>query len=188
MKYEIIKEKITSEGFLKIKKGLVKYDSFKSSDKIEKEWESLERGDSVAILIKEMDTNSFLFTNQFRYPTTAHNKGWIIELVAGGIKKDENIKECAIREIEEEIGYQTNKLLAIAHFYVSPGGTSERIHLYYAEVNSKDKKSKGGGLKEEKEDIELVKISVDKVKEMLLRNEINDAKTIIALQHYYSAK
>lgn len=186
MKYEIIKEEITSKGFLKIKKGLVKYDSFKSDNKIEKNWESLERGDSVAILIKEIDTNSFLFTNQFRYPTTTHGKGWILEIVAGGIKKGENIEKCAIREIEEEIGYHANKLTAISHFYVSPGGTSEQIHLYYAEVSSSDKKSKGGGLKEEEEDIELIKISTKETKEMLLKNEIMDAKTIIALQHYYS--
>ena len=43
-----------------------------------------------------------------------------------------------IREIEEEIGYRVRKsaLKRIGMFYVSPGGTSERIVLFYARVKA----------------------------------------------------
>ena len=39
------------------------------------------------------------------------------------------------REIEEELGYRADRSSHIATFYVSPGGSSERIWLYYAEVS-----------------------------------------------------
>jgi ADP-ribose pyrophosphatase len=41
-------------------------------------------------------------------------------------------------------------------FYVSPGGTCERVLLYYGEVGEADRVSAGGGLASEQEDLQLV--------------------------------
>lgn len=187
MKYKKI-DKVTEDelvynGFLKIRKSLVEFDTF-NGNSITKDFEIMERGDSVAVLIKEIDTNQFLFTNQFRFATTKENVGWLIEIPAGGLKNGENPESCAKREVEEELGYVIESNLEfICKFYVSPGGTTEMISLYYAEVTSFDKTSKGGGLKYEKEDIELVKIPVNDVFN-LIGNMIIDGKSIIALQWF----
>jgi ADP-ribose pyrophosphatase len=94
----------------------------------------------------------------------------------------EQPEEAVKREIHEEIGYQVSELTPIANFYVSPGGSSERIYLYYAEVRNADHVSAGGGLASEHEDIELVEVSFDELWDALNRGEIRDAKTLIAVQ------
>lgn len=183
MNYKVIKEELAYKGFFKIRKDIVEVDRFKG-DTITKTVEVFERGDSVAILLKERDTGTFLFTNQFRYPTAQKDKGWILELPAGSIEQDEDPKECVNREVEEELGYVLNDApMFISKFYVSPGGSSERIHLYYCEVTSRDKIYDGGGLEEESEDIELVKLDIDEAIKAI-GDKIIDAKSIIALQWY----
>jgi len=182
MKYKIISEEIVFDSFFKIKKAKIEHDAFNKSEAINITRLCFERGDSVAILILEKDTNSLLFTNQFRYPTTQKDNGWIVELTAGSLNINEDPKTCAIREVEEEIGYKIDNLEFINTCYVSPGGSSEKIHLFFTEVNSTNKTFKGGGLESEKEDIELIKIPISEIKEKLNSNFFKDAKTIIALQ------
>ena len=71
------------------------------------------------------------------------------ELVAGVLEADESPEITIRREILEEIGYEVSDLVYISSFYVSPGGSTERIIIYYAEVDNEGKVSKGGGLESE---------------------------------------
>ncbi len=64
------------------------------------------------------------------------------------------------RELIEEIGFRAGDLTHIATFYVSPGGTSERIMLYYAEVGNTDRIAAVGGLASECEDIQLIEVAL----------------------------
>ncbi len=187
MKYKIIKEEIVFDNFFKIKKAKIKHELF-DSNTIEVDRLSFERGDSVAILIYEKDTDSLLFTNQFRYPTIKEKDGWILELTAGSLEGNEEPKNRVKKEVEEEIGYKVNAVEYINSFFVSPGGTSERILLYYSEVNSTDKIFNGGGMKYEKEDIQLIKIKTKEVIKQLKNNKFRDAKTIIGIQWFLMNK
>jgi len=187
MKYIIKKEEMVFDDFFKIKKAKIVHDSF-NKNQIEVDRLCFERGDSVAVLIKEKDTNCLLFTNQFRYPSIKDGNGWILELVAGSLNENEDPKNRLVTEIDEEIGYNLESIELISSFFVSPGGTSERILLYYGEVDSTDRGHSGGGLIDEKEDIELVKIDIEKCNTMLSNCQFKDAKTIIALQWYYLNK
>ena len=58
------------------------------------------------------------------------------------------------RELVEELGYECDRLVPISAFYVSPGGSSERVFLYYAEVDASDRAGDGGGVPAEGEAIE----------------------------------
>ncbi len=98
------------------------------------------------------------------------------------IKPDEGPEEAIRREVEEEVGYRLQQLTPIATFYVSPGGTSERIFLYYAEVGNGDRVSAGGGLVDENEDIQLVEYSKSELRKALTSGQFQDAKTLIAVQ------
>jgi nudix-type nucleoside diphosphatase (YffH/AdpP family) len=141
-----------------------------------------ERGDSAAALLLNRDTQKVILIEQFRYPTYEKGPGWLLEIVAGVIDKDEQPEETIRREIREEIGYEVHDLTYIATFYVSPGGTSERILLYYSEVGDADRVSAGGGKASEHEDIQQVDIALADLWAKLDNAEILDAKTLVAAQ------
>ena len=143
-----------------------------------------ERGDSVAALLVSRETNDFVLVNQFRYPTYEKGPGWILEIVAGGLDRDETPELAIKREIREETGYDVLELELITSFYVSPGGTSERVHLFYAEVSgtpAADGRSFGTG---GDEDIAVVELSSQQLWEEFTAGRLLDGKTIIALLWY----
>lgn len=184
MNHCITKEKTVYHGFLKVLEATITHDTFHKDETITATRECLERGDSIAVLIYEKDTNSFLFTRQYRYPSARRNHPWMLELVAGSLKEHEDPKECAQREIEEEIGYEVHELEFITTYFPSPGGCSEQIHLFYTEVDSVAKTHKGGGVDSEKEDIQLVKIPKDQITQKLNDGSFNNSISIIGIQWY----
>jgi nudix-type nucleoside diphosphatase (YffH/AdpP family) len=141
-----------------------------------------ERGDSVAAVVWHRDWKCLLFTEQFRYPTFGKGDGWLLEVMAGMIDDNATPESSLRRELEEEFGYHPETMEHIATFFVSPGGTSERIWLYYAEVSESSHISAGGGLAHEDEDIRIVRMSLDHARTAMLEGNFPDAKTIIGLQ------
>ncbi|MFT7614873.1 MAG: nudix-type nucleoside diphosphatase (YffH/AdpP family) [Parvicellaceae bacterium] len=183
MKFKEISEELIYNGFFKFTKLKVEFDKY-SGEKGIKNVEMFERGDSASIVLYETDTKSLLFTEQFRYPTTKNDSGWLMELVAGKIEEGESPESSTRREIEEEIGYTVSSIENIGIYYLSPGGTSERIHLFYAEVKTTDKTIQGGGKFEESEDIKLIKIKVENLNDFVESKEIKDAKTMIGVNWF----
>lgn len=181
MKFNIVKSSIVYEGFMLLKKIKVTVDTYENSV-VTKDVEVIDRGNSVAVLVKEKTTNTFLFTEQFRLPTTfSGTKGWILELPAGVIDEGESEEQAAKRELLEELGYKVDNLEKIYRGHLSPGVLTEKITLFYAEVSATDKVGEGGGVYKEKEDIKLVKKDID---EAIKKCITFDAKTTIALQWY----
>ncbi|WP_167341637.1 NUDIX domain-containing protein [Nonlabens sp. SY33080] len=182
--FEIIKEETVYDGFLKVIKAQVKHDTWHGNEQLKVTRESLERGDSVAILLYEQDTKSFLFTKQFRYPSARRGKAFMMELVAGSLGFNEDPVEGIKREVEEEIGYSLKNIEKICSYFPSPGGCSEQIHLYFSQVSSHDKIFQGGGEASEKEDILLTKIPLSEIKQLLRDGAINNSISIIGLQWF----
>ncbi len=182
MKYKITKEEIVFEDVYQVLKAEVTYNRFKGDD-ISTKRIAFNRGDGVAILLHEKDTDCVLLANQFRYPTTKHHSGWLTEVPAGSLEKNENPLECIKREVLEELGYKISDAIQVFDCYPSPGACTEKTYLFFAEVNSSDKIEKGGGLETENEDIQLIKLPVTQIKKYL-KTEAHDAKTIILLQWF----
>lgn len=184
MKYEIIKEDLVYDDFFKIKKATIIHETFNNGEPLKVVRQCFDRGSAVAVVLVEKDTESVLLINQFRYPTVTHQNytGWLLEIVAGSLEDNEDPELCARREVKEEVGYQIKDMEFIGEYFASPGGASERVFGYYAEVNSTDKLFEGGGLEDEQEDIQLVKLPISEIREALSANKIKDAKSIIALQ------
>jgi len=80
-----------------------------------------------------------------------------------------------IREIEEEVGYATDSIKLIDECYMSPGGSSEVITIYFCEVSNKI--GAGGGVPGELEEIDTIEMD----REELMTTRFKDAKTIIAV-------
>lgn len=145
-----------------------------------------ERGDSVAVLLLNAETQSVVLVEQFRVAALVGRRrddrsttdGWIVETVAGMIDADETPEMAAIRETLEETGYRIQQPELISRFFPSPGGTSERVFLYYAAVRQADRVGKGGGI--EDEDIRVLQITLDDLFGRLSRGVIEDPKLIIA--------
>lgn len=185
MNYKIKEEQTVYDGHYKIIEARIVHDTF-AGGSIESSRECFHRGDSAAAVLFEKDSASLLFTRQFRYPTVGSGDGWITELVAGSLDDaDPTPEDCILREIKEEIGYTVAKTEKIGEFFTSPGGSTERVHLYFAETTSTDRNAPGGGLADENEDIELVRITLERAKAMLDQGEFKDAKTIIGLQWFF---
>lgn len=170
------------DGFFKLEEAEISYERFNGRMSRPVRRLSLERGDSVAAIIYNRDSRKTLFVNQFKYPTFEKGPGWIMETVAGIIDEGETPQSALKREVLEETGYTVEAFEHIGSFYVSPGGSSERIILYYAEVSGQSIAGPGGGLESEGEDIETVELSLDELERLLESNSVQDAKTIVAIQ------
>jgi nudix-type nucleoside diphosphatase (YffH/AdpP family) len=185
---EIDDTEVVFDDFFKIDKTTLRFERFDGSMSNTVKRLCFVRGDSVAALIFNRDTAKILLTNQFRAPTYRNGDGWITEVLAGSVEKGEPFEEALRREILEEVGYRVGDLTHIYTFYVSPGGTSERIALYYAEVGDGDKIAPGGGAAAEDEDIEILQYTLPEAWQLLDSGQINDAKTLIALMWLRSRK
>jgi ADP-ribose pyrophosphatase len=177
---EILDSRTVLDDFFRVDEARLRYERFDGTMSREVRRLSLERGDSVAALLFNRDTQRVILVSQFKYPTYAKGPGWLVELVAGGIDRGEEPRQALQREVLEETGYRLNDTSYIATFYVTPGGSSERIVLYYAEVSTGSRVAAGGGLLEQGEDIELVQWSLAELWEAIDRDQIQDAKTLIA--------
>jgi nudix-type nucleoside diphosphatase (YffH/AdpP family) len=182
---EIIQKKSVFKKFIfKIEEAQFRYEKFDGDMSEPLTRLSLERGDSVAALIHNRIEDTLLLAEQFRYSTYGKGQGWLLEVVAGMVDGDEAPSDAMRREITEEIGYAVQVLHKINAFYLSPGGSSERIHLFYASVSRDDRVAKGGGVKYEGEDIRTVMLKTDEALKKMRADELPDAKTLIALQWF----
>jgi nudix-type nucleoside diphosphatase (YffH/AdpP family) len=144
-----------------------------------------ERGDSVAVLLLNVDARSVVLVEQFKAPTVPARKrddpsasdGGIVETMAGMVDEGEEPEAAAIRETREETGYEIRSPQLISTFFSSPGGTSERIFLYFAQVREADRKDKGGGIDDE--DIRVVEMPLDELFDRLAARRLEDPKLII---------
>ncbi|WP_292658732.1 NUDIX domain-containing protein [Nitratifractor sp.] len=132
-----------------------------TQDGMEKSWEVLEAGDSVAILIWHREHERFVLVRQFRPAVYLHNReGMTVELCAGLLDKaGHSPEEVAAEEVEEECGFRIDpaRLRKITSFYTSVGFAGSRQNLYYAEVVESMRVSQGGGIPGE-EQIEVLEL------------------------------
>ena len=178
----IEQQKFVLDDFFKVEEAHLQYELHSGEMSQTVRRFSLERGNSAAVLVFNLDTQKIIVTDQFRYPTYKNGHGWLTEIVAGMIDEGETPEESVRRELLEEAGLTINTFEPICTFYPSPGGSSELIFLYYAEVSGKYSiYSKTGGLVGHGEDIVSTEIALDEALEKIRNGEIIDAKTIMSM-------
>jgi nudix-type nucleoside diphosphatase (YffH/AdpP family) len=187
-KVEIISEKVVFDDKFKVLETRLQFEKFDGQMSELVRRLTYERGDAAAALLWHRDRQRLLLVEQFRHATFEKGPGWLVETVAGMVKPGEEPEAAMRREILEETGYQVGDLDFIAAFYLSPGGSSERLFLYYAEVDESDLVDSGGGAAGEHEDIRLVEYSRSAIEAALERGEIVDAKTLVAVQWWQLKK
>lgn len=182
---EIRSQKRLLDDFFKIDELHVSHRQYDGKMSADQRRLVFERGDAVAVLLFNTDTRSVVLVEQFKVPALigrrrddpATTNGWITEVMAGMINENETAEEAVVRETLEETGYKIKDPVLICKFLSSPGGTSERIFLYFAKVSESAKPGKGGGIGDE--DVRVLQISVNELFDRLARGQIDDPKLAI---------
>lgn len=179
---EILGVETVYDGFFRMLEYQLRHRLFQGGWSQAMSRELFERGDAVVVLPYDPVSDQLIVLEQFRVGALQSSNGpWLLEFVAGMIKSGESLLDVAQREAEEEAGIQLGRLEKVAECLVSPGGTSECLHIFCAEVSSQ---GIGGihGLDIEHEDIRVQGINYPQALEWLHQGRFNSAGPLIAMQ------
>ena len=119
------------------------------------------------------DQNEILMVRQFRYPYSEV----ILEIPAGKRNSpDEEPLLCGKRELKEETGAEAENFIFLGELYPTPGYCGEILYMYAA-----TKLTFGDTNPDEDEFLEVMRIPLDKAVDMIMNNELKDAKTQAAI-------
>ena len=129
--------------------------------------------DGAVCILPITDEGEVLMERQYRY---AHSRVFF-EIPAGKLNyPEEDPLSAARRELREETGAVAERWTYLGAIDPSPALISERIHLYLAEGLSFGERSL-----DEDEFLSVERHSLDALVEMVMRGEIADAKTQLAV-------
>ena len=179
---EILDKTVCYDGFFRMECYRLRHRLFSGAWSRVLTRELFERGHAAAVLPYDPGLDAVVLVEQFRIGALeAPGSPWLLEIVAGIIAPDETPEDVARREAVEEANCQIQALVHIYDYFVSPGGTSERISLFCGQV---DASGAGGlcGLAEEEEDIRVIVVPFAEALAQLHAGKINSAAPIMALQ------
>ncbi|MCI5839827.1 MAG: NUDIX hydrolase [Peptoniphilaceae bacterium] len=101
---------------------------------------------------------------------------FMLEIPAGLVDANEDPIDAVKREMQEEIGYDSNDVTYLFDVYSSPGFTNSRTSLFVAKNLFKSQLEP-----DEDEFIEKISLKVDDLYEKVLNYEISDSKTVIGI-------
>lgn len=174
------------------------YDGFHKIKKItrkskEKEFfgEVLEKGDTVACLIFNTESNKYIFIESYKLAAN----GTTIESVQGNVEEGEKPKQSVKRLVTEITGYKVDESKILNSYFTDTNNSDEICSLFYVEVSEKIIKSldfKDYGLVEierlglggklfPNNPEDLTKIDVKKDEKILPPYQVLDMKTLIAV-------
>ncbi|HSQ88434.1 NUDIX hydrolase [Romboutsia sp.] len=133
--------------------------------------EIVEHGGCVGIVAIN-DNNEIILIKQFRKAI----EKVIWEIPAGKIEAGENPKECAIRELKEETGHEAQNLKLIHKFFTSAGFSNQKIYIYLATGLTVGERNLDND-----ESLDVYKMNLEDAYSMVIKNEIEDAKTSIGI-------
>ncbi len=144
--------------------------------------EILNIGDVVFALCFSPEENKFYLIKQFRPFYFVRNKKLKFEIVGGLVDKGETLIAALKREIKEEIGVQTKKIVKLTTYCPVPGYSDEIVHVYYAEVEKIKLKSLYN--KNENEEIKIFKLTLTQLKKINESKSIQNVLTKISIHEY----
>ena len=132
------------------------------------------RHEPSVVLVPMPDAEHVILIRQYRYAVDQ----WLWEVPAGSIDPGEAPEEAARRECHEEIGFRPDHVTPIGRFLPTPGICDELMNFYKVE---------GLRVPEEKAEADVDEmivpytVTLAEAKAMVLRGEIPDLKTAMAL-------
>lgn len=149
---------------------------------VKKDFAELENGEIVTrelvvhpggvCVVPITENGEILMVKQFRYPFQEA----LVEIPAGKLEIGEDHREAGLRELREETGAICEKFEYMGVCYPSVAYLTEKIHMYLASGLSFEKQDL-----DEDEFLDVMKIKLEDALEMIMNNEIRDAKTQCAI-------
>jgi ADP-ribose pyrophosphatase len=186
---QILGKETLYQGFFKMVKYAFKHKLFEGgwSDVVERE--VFERGHAIAVLPYDPVLDEFVMIEQFRIGAlstsslSSTSSPWLLEIVAGIIDEGETPEDVCCREAKEEAGLDIKKLHKALSYLASPGGTTERLHIYVGLVDASNAKGVHG-LEYESEDILVHRVPTSVAFDWINQGKIDNSATLIALQWF----
>ena len=139
------------------------------------DWDFVHHNGAAAV-VPVLENGNILMVRQYRSALDRYT--W--EIPAGKLDTpEESGLVCATRELEEETGYKSDQLELLITIRTSVALSDERIEIYVA----KDLVKTAQHL-DENEFVDVKEFTLDELKDMILKQEIEDSKTISALMSY----
>ena len=133
--------------------------------------EVVDHANAVVIVPIDDDGNVHL-VRQYRYAAQQS----LLEAPAGLVEAGEDPDDCAQREMAEEIGYASRNLRILGGFWSSPGFCTEFMYAYLArDLVPRSLQA------DDDEDIQVEKVPLSRIPQLIRLGEIQDAKSIAAL-------
>lgn len=145
--------------------------------------ETYNRGNGATILLYNVVQRTVILTRQFRFPCFVNGYPELLIETPAGLLDKQSPEERIRGEAEEETGFHVRAPQKIFEAYMSPGSVTEKLTYFIAAYEPSDKRSSGGGLAQEGEDIETLETPFDEALAMLADGRIVDGKTIILIQY-----
>lgn len=182
MRVHIRQTGLEYDGFIRIERADLAFEKFSGEMSAAVRRFRYHRGDVAAVMIYDSDRDRVLLIRQFRYAVHARTgDGWLIECVAGIQETGESIQTGARREVLEETGLKLAGLELLAEYFPSPGGCSDKIHLFLGTLEDPERSLGVHGVAQEGEDIQASWVPLSQALEMARTGQIQDAKTLIGL-------
>lgn len=118
------------------------------------------------------DDGNVLFVKQFRYPFASV----LLEIPAGKREPGEDPLQCGIRELSEEVGARASEIIPLGKLYPTVAYNTEVIYMYLARGLSFHDQHLDAD-----EFVDVIRIPLKEAYEMVMRDEIPDSKTQIAI-------
>ncbi len=179
--FEILDRRRLYEGFYRFERLLLRHERFAGGWTPPLVRERLIQPDAVAVLPWDPRRDRVVLIEQFRVGAVDAPEGpWLLEAVAGIIEPGETPAQVARRELLEEAGLEAGRLEHVGAYRASPGGTSERVEVFIAEVVTP---AEAGvfGRADEHEDIRTVPMATAEAFERRRRGEIVAATAVVPL-------
>lgn len=152
----------------------VRVDTVRRPDGRQTTREIVEHFPVIAVIALDVNGN-ILLVKQFRKAVEKE----LLEIPAGGINPGEDAEAAVIREMQEETGLRPQKLVRLGGFYSAPGYATEYIHLYLVTALVP-----GRLHAEDTDEIEVVRVPVTQIPDLITSGKIEDAKSIAGLLMY----
>ena len=185
MKWSILKQRPLYQGFFKLTEFELQHELFAGGDSPVLRRELLDRHHAAGILPYDPVHDEVVLVEQFRIGAAGQRAQgpWLIEIIAGYREPGEAPEQLVAREAIEEADCTVTNIEPICHYYSSPGGSNEQIHLFIGRCETA---GLGGvhGLAHEGEDIRVHVVSSQTAFDWLDSGRIDNAMAIIALQWF----
>jgi nudix-type nucleoside diphosphatase (YffH/AdpP family) len=182
VRIRILSEKVLSKDWSTLKKTT--FDYRRNTGEWQRQIrETYDRGNGAAILLYNLENQTVVLVRQFRYPAFANGYQELLIEVPAGVLADASPEDSIRKETEEETGFRVDQAHKVFEAFMSPGSVTEKLYFFVAEYSSANRISAGGGLHHEGEDIEVLELTFKTALQMIGDGSIQDAKTIMLLQH-----